>query len=376
MTLKRRTFLTYCSAIVASLFANDLLIRKSRAPAPVSMDTSGRPTSRTPDSHGVSANGPVDSPMTEVVSLDGKQPIHRVKGRKNTNRQPSVRVVESKPGYNSPHHSERELQNEHSDSFDDGNSMHFASRAERHPDSNALDNLGEAPSQTLSAADTPDKQLDGNQKIVVEQLVDRLTRLQAFVGYGNFNIIGFDQSLRFARNHSQIGALGKAELDLIEQVFSDNATTLGFYGDKVVTQLTSTIDKNDVRKIPKTGHYLFRGDALIIYDKIRGDIGESIILTSGIRSVVKQVYLFLSKVLEVDGNLSVASYSLAPPGHSYHAVGDFDVGKTGFGKQNFTAAFSDTEEFKRLSDLGYIDIRYPQNNPFGVRYEPWHIKVV
>ena len=51
-------------------------------------------------------------------------------------------------------------------------------------------------------------------------------------------------------------------------------------------------------------------------------------------------------------------------------------GKIGFGKRNFTADFSNTEEFKRLTDLGYVNIRYPENNPFGVRYEPWHIKVV
>ena len=65
-----------------------------------------------------------------------------------------------------------------------------------------------------------------------------------------------------------------------------------------------------------------------------------------------------------------------PPGHSYHAVGDFDVGKKGFGSRNFSEAFAQTDEFKRLIDLGYLDIRYPQKNPFGVRYEPWHIKVV
>ena len=73
---------------------------------------------------------------------------------------------------------------------------------------------------------------------------------------------------------------------------------------------------------------------------------------------------------------SPSSHLLAPPGHSYHALGDFDVGKKGFGHKNFSDEFSATEEYKRLSDLGYIDIRYPQNNPFGVRYEPWHIKVV
>ena len=55
---------------------------------------------------------------------------------------------------------------------------------------------------------------------------------------------------------------------------------------------------------------------------------------------------------------------------------DFDVGKIGFGRKNFTEAFATTDEFKKLVDLGYVEIRYPEGNTFGVRYEPWHIKVV
>jgi len=76
------------------------------------------------------------------------------------------------------------------------------------------------------------------------------------------------------------------------------------------------------------------------------------------------------------GNLSKASRSLAPPGHSYHGIGDFDVGKVGFGRKNFSEEFARTDEFHRLVELGYVDIRYPRDNLFGVRYEPWHIKVV
>lgn len=201
-------------------------------------------------------------------------------------------------------------------------------------------------------------------------------RVQSVVGHGNFNVISWDQSLRFARNYDRIGAFTRAELDFIEKLFFIDAGSLRFYGDKVVTQLSTSIAKRDIQKIPATGHYLFRGDAIKTYQKIRQDIGDSIVLTSGIRSIVKQIYLFLNKAVKVDGNLSLASYSLAPPGHSYHAIGDFDVGKKNFGTKNFTREFADTDEFKYLSDLGYFDIRYPQNNPYGVRYEPWHIKVV
>jgi CMP-N-acetylneuraminic acid synthetase len=48
----------------------------------------------------------------------------------------------------------------------------------------------------------------------------------------------------------------------------------------------------------------------------------------------------------------------------------------GFGYRNFTSDFAHTEEYRKLMDLGYIRIRYPQGNPYGVRFEPWHVKVV
>jgi LAS superfamily LD-carboxypeptidase LdcB len=46
------------------------------------------------------------------------------------------------------------------------------------------------------------------------------------------------------------------------------------------------------------------------------------------------------------------------------------------GHKNFTEAFAKTDEFKRLIDLGHVTIRYPRGNPYGVRYEPWHVGVV
>jgi len=72
----------------------------------------------------------------------------------------------------------------------------------------------------------------------------------------------------------------------------------------------------------------------------------------------------------------MASRSLAPPGYSFHGVGDFDVGKKGYGIDNFTEKFTKTDVYKKLNDLGYIRFRYHQDNYLGVRFEPWHIKVV
>ena len=244
-----------------------------------------------------------------------------------------------------------------------------------HPDNFIADNIATA---TLEHAVTPPPDIIASavQKRSINSVLARLRRLQSYVGHGNFNIIGWDQSLKIARSQEGIGAFTRVELDLIEEIFATNAQTLGFYGEKVVTRLSATVPQKEILKIPGTGHFLFKGTAADTYLKIRNDLGDSVLLTSGIRNMVKQVYLFLAKVDAVDGNLSLASYSLAPPGHSYHAIGDFDVGKKGLGHKNFSAEFAKTDEFKRLIDLGYLDIRYTQENPFDVRYEPWHIKIV
>lgn len=202
----------------------------------------------------------------------------------------------------------------------------------------------------------------------------KLKNCEKYVGYGNFNLLCFDQFVHQCKRIPKMEPLSKKELEFLEETFYFNAFKYGFYGKKVTTNITNKIKRKEVIKIPQSGHYLFKEASLPIYKHIQQDIGDSIILTSGVRSVVKQMRLFLSKTISVEGNLSKASRSLAPPGHSYHAIGDFDVGKRGFGAFNFTDKFSSTSEYKKLTQLGYVEIRYPTENPFGVRFEPWHIE--
>ncbi len=211
---------------------------------------------------------------------------------------------------------------------------------------------------------------------VLDATLARLSRVQKLVGHGHFNLIGFDEVLRFAKRYDRVGAFSAAETSFMEEIFFTDAHNYGFYGDKVDNKLTKVIAKKDVQKVPYSGHYLFKGDALKHYKKLQKDVGNSIILTSGIRSNMKQMFLFLSKAKSVNYNLSRASRSLAPPGHSYHGIGDYDVGRVGWGYKNFTGDFARTDEFKRMQDLGYVKIRYTRDNNYGVRFEPWHIKVV
>ncbi len=217
--------------------------------------------------------------------------------------------------------------------------------------------------------------VDSNLYNTFESTVMRLRRLQKLVGHGNFHLLSFTSGLSTARNYSKVGEFTKPELRFMEIIFYEEGQRYGFLGQKPLKEITDQVKKNDVVKIPYSGNYLYKDRSIKIYERIKKELGEQVVLTSGIRGVMKQFLLFLNKAYISNGNLSLASRSLAPPGYSFHGNGDFDVGQAGFGAFNFTERFTDTEVFKRLSELGYLKLRYPQDNQVGVRYEPWHIKI-
>jgi D-alanyl-D-alanine carboxypeptidase len=218
--------------------------------------------------------------------------------------------------------------------------------------------------------------LEQAQFALLKSCLARLSRTQRLVGYANFNLISFDEARRYAQQYSAIGAFTPKESEFIDYLYHADAARYGFLGKKVSTSLTDDIRQAQVYKLRGSGHYLYKGAAQQTYLKMQKTLGPQLQLTSGIRSVVKQLYLFMAKAEKSAGNLSRAARSLAPPGHSFHGIGDFDVGQRGLGAANFTNAFAQTEIYHRLCDLGLISMRYPFANPYGVRHEPWHIKVV
>jgi hypothetical protein len=220
-----------------------------------------------------------------------------------------------------------------------------------------------------------DVYLDASNRQLLTSALNRLIRLQSTVGHGNFYLLNFDDAVKYARHYSRVGKFSRAELNFMEMIFYEDGSNYGFFGEKPLKNLTDRIPKKEVVKVPRTGNYLYRGKPLSLYKKIRAEIGGRVVLTSGVRSVIKQFMLFLNKADNSGGNLSLASRSLAPPGYSYHGVGDFDVGQFGLGAANFTEAFTQTPVFKKLIGLGYIGLRYKRDNCLGVRFEPWHVKV-
>lgn len=233
-----------------------------------------------------------------------------------------------------------------------------------------------AVGKSEAEASKPSFGLSSDRKKVFKSVQKKLNCVRRYVGYGNFNIIDFDGALKMAGRSPKVDRFSKKELDFIEELFYEDANRYGFYGRKTCKNLTDTINKKEVVKIPHTGHYLFRGKPEIIYEQLKKDIGDSIILTSGVRSIVKQMSLYFNKIDRCNGNIALASHSIAPPCYSYHSIGDFDVGKKGWGYANFTARFARTEEFWKLMRLHYVCMRYNINNKDGVRFEPWHVKIV
>ncbi len=214
-----------------------------------------------------------------------------------------------------------------------------------------------------------------DEMVLLDSSVARFARVQKTVGHGNFHTLGFDGAVKFAKRFSSVEAFTRAEIEFIEKLFYADARDYGFYGDKVLLHLTDEVRERHTVKLSNTGQRLFKGEALERYREVRRAVGGDVVLTSGVRGVVKQIFLFLSKAQRSDGNLSLASRSLAPPGYSFHGIGDFDVGKRGLGAANFTAKFAETDVYRKLVDSGFVEMRYPKDNLLGVRYEPWHIKL-
>jgi len=204
----------------------------------------------------------------------------------------------------------------------------------------------------------------------------RFKRLSAYIGFANFNLVSFDEALYYARNYPTIGKFKDDELSLIEKFFHEDPNVYGFYGAKTCGNLNNKVSVKDVVKIPYTGHYLFKGKPQEDYNKLIKDVGASLILTSGVRNIVKQVSLYAGKLKRNGGNITNASRDIAPPSYSYHTISDFDVGLRGWGYENFTEKFATTREFEVMTKLSYIKMRYQKNNSDGVRFEPWHVEVI
>ncbi|MFA6789479.1 MAG: twin-arginine translocation signal domain-containing protein, partial [Arcobacteraceae bacterium] len=93
-------------------------------------------------------------------------------------------------------------------------------------------------------------------------VIKKLNFIQRDVGFGNYNIISFDATIKQARMSSKIGAFTKDELAFMEYIFYYNPDVHGFYGERTCNKITESIKKSEIIKVPYTGHYLFKDRSL------------------------------------------------------------------------------------------------------------------
>ncbi len=149
---------------------------------------------------------------------------------------------------------------------------------------------------------------------VLRAATDRLGRLERTVGHGFFYLLGFDEAVRIARGYPAVGAFSPQELALIDELFHADASAYGFMGMKPLNSLTATIPAREVYKVPGMGNFVYQGEPRATWETIRRLLGEDVVLTSGVRGIMKQFHLFLTKAATNGGNLSLASRSLARRG--------------------------------------------------------------
>lgn len=109
-------------------------------------------------------------------------------------------------------------------------------------------------------------------------------------------------------------------------------------------------------------------------------VGLAIAAISCHRSIARQTALFCA-----DGRVATRGYAgqarwIAPPGYSEHATGfSIDFGSRSEGDCDLRPCFAETAVGRWLADnasrFGF-ELSFPQANPQGVSFEPWHYRYV
>jgi zinc D-Ala-D-Ala carboxypeptidase len=110
-------------------------------------------------------------------------------------------------------------------------------------------------------------------------------------------------------------------------------------------------------------------------DAARSD-GVWIVLVSGFRDLITQHQLFEERT-EFVGSVEEAAKFVAPPGYSEHHTG-YAIDVTDGSGLGFYA-FEQTPAFRWMQvhahEFGF-ELSFPQNNPQGIDFEPWHWRFV
>lgn len=101
---------------------------------------------------------------------------------------------------------------------------------------------------------------------------------------------------------------------------------------------------------------------------------------SGFRSIEDQQYLFFEIKAERAQSATTRAEVSAPPGYSEHHTGyAIDIGDADFPDTDLEISFAETPAFQWLVENAprySFELSFPEDNPQGIQYEPWHWRYV
>ncbi|MEM9005319.1 MAG: M15 family metallopeptidase [Cyanobacteria bacterium P01_F01_bin.86] len=108
--------------------------------------------------------------------------------------------------------------------------------------------------------------------------------------------------------------------------------------------------------------------------------GIHLLVISGFRSVEVQEFLFFQVGQSQSLTPQERALVSAPPGYSEHHTGyAVDIGDVNYPQSHLEVSFERTPAFRWLeanaARYGF-ELSFPQDNPYGVNYEPWHWRFV
>ncbi|MCW6038208.1 D-alanyl-D-alanine carboxypeptidase family protein [Spirulina subsalsa FACHB-351] len=140
---------------------------------------------------------------------------------------------------------------------------------------------------------------------------------------------------------------------------------------------------DDLEPITRDGRIRLRRSAAQQYRAMEAAArADGVILSaiSGFRTVEEQQYLFFGVKQQRNQGAAQRAEVSAPPGYSEHHTGyAVDIGDGRAPATNLSVNFENTAAFRWLEQNASrfsFELSFPQDNPQGIAYEPWHWRFV
>ncbi len=214
----------------------------------------------------------------------------------------------------------------------------------------------------------------------------RQRRLLLFLGLFSLGVVafGFGVGLNLVPQWASLGPLSAARGEKTAAAAPDTARAPSPRADVLLGHLAyAEAPPETLQAIVADGSLQLRAAAAEKFLAMQADAraaGVELVPLSAYRSQQDQEHLFFDVKAERGQNPTERAEVSAPPGHSEHHTGyAIDIGDGNQPGTNLQVSFEETAAFQWLqANAAYysFELSFPENNPQGVAYEPWHWRFV